>query len=192
MELNITKVNALIIGLFIFLIMFTGCTAKYSPAIEVSIGTSNTTTTIPTISPDLSDSEIVKAGVLRYFTYKSFYGLPSSAGIIPENATLTKLATENANNGVHSLKIKGNTPEEAIKVFETYEDENFGDSAAFWQHNWHVSGSAIYGVGVSNNYRDQYNICIVFATPQKSTTNITPDGAYVLVEHPDDITYLWS
>jgi hypothetical protein len=185
------KVNIILIGLIIIAIISAGCSTKYSPTIEVSLGGGETQTTTPTETPT-SDIGIVKAGVLNYFMYKSMYGLPAKAGILSENITMQNLAIQNAKQGLHSLKIKSSSPEKAVIIFETYEADRIGDTITFWQHNSNVSGgTGSYGIGVYKN-ADYYNICIVFTTPQKPTTEVDSNGVYVLIEHPNIIEYLWS
>lgn len=186
------KVNILgiiTIGIIITMVIGAGCSTKYSPTIEVSLGGGEQTPT-PTEAPT-SDIGIVKAGVLNYFMYESMYGLPAKAGVLSENATMQNLAIQNAKQGLHSLKIKSESPEKAVMIFEAYETDRIGDTITFWQHNSNVSGSGSYGIGVYKN-ADYYNICIVFTTPQKPTTEADSNGAYVLIEHPDVIEYLWS
>jgi hypothetical protein len=178
------------IGIIIFMVIGAGCSTKYSPTIEVSLG-GGTQTTTPTEVPT-TDIGIVKAGVLNYFMYKSMYGLPSKAGILSENTTMQNLAIKNAKQGLHSLKIKSSSPEKAVTIFEAYETDRIGDTITFWQHNSNVSGgTGSYGIGVYKD-ADYYNICIVFTTPQKPTTEVDSNGAYILIEHPDVIDYLWS
>ena len=190
MVLITTKVNIILIGLIIIAIISSGCSTKYSPTIEVSLG-GGVQTPVPTEIPT-SDIEIVKAGVLNYFMYKSMYGLPSKAGILSENITMQNLAIKNAKQGTHSLKIKSSSPEKAVMIFEAYETDRVIDTITFWQHNSNISGgTGSYGIGVYKN-ADYYNICIVFTTPQKPTTEVDSNGAYVLIEHPDVIEYLWS
>jgi hypothetical protein len=183
------KVNIILIGLIVIAIISAGCSTKYSPTIEVSLGGGEQTPT-PTEIPT-SDIGIVKAGVLNYFMYKSMYGIPAKAGILSENITMQNLAIKNAKQGLHSLKIKSSSPEKAVMIFEAYEADRVGDTITFWQHNSNVSGSGSYGIGVYKD-ADYYNICIVFTTPQKPTTEVDSNGAYVLIEHPDVIDYLWS
>jgi hypothetical protein len=193
MVLIMMKVNILgiiTIGIIIFMVISAGCSTKYSPTIEVSLG-GGTQTTTPTEVPT-SDVGIVKAGVLNYFMYKSMYGLPSKAGILSENITMQNLAIKNAKQGLHSLKIKSSSPEKAVTIFEAYETDRIGDTITFWQHNSNVSGgTGSYGIGVYKD-ADYYNICIVFTTPQRPTTETDSNGAYILIEHPDVIDYLWS
>jgi hypothetical protein len=188
MKVNILGIIA--IGIIITMVIGAGCSTKYSPTIEVSLG--GGTPEITPIEVPTSDVGIVKAGVLNYFMYKSMYGLPSKAGILAENITMQNLAIKNAKQGLHSLKIKSSSPEKAVTIFEAYETNRVGDTITFWQHNSNVSGgTGSYGIGVYKD-ADYYNICIVFTTPQKPTTEVDSNGAYVLIEHSDVIDYLWS
>jgi hypothetical protein len=188
--MNANVIGVIAIGIIITMVISAGCSTKYSPTIEVSLG-GGTQEVTPTEVPT-TDIDIVKAGVLNYFMYKSMYGLPSKAGILSENITMQNLAIKNAKQGLHSLKIKSPSPEKAVTIFEAYEADHITDTITFWQHNSNISGgTGSYGIGVYKD-ADYYNICIVFTTPQKPTTEVDSNGAYILIEHPDVIDYLWS
>jgi hypothetical protein len=135
---------------------------------------------------------MVKKAVGNYFmpTYSLGYREIYYGGIIQENESLLTLATENAKKGIRSLKIIGNTPDEAISTFSAYEREHNSKDRFFDLVN-SQPGSPSYAMGIYKE-KNEYRICIVASKIIPATANVTDSGAYRLIEHPDRIDYLWG
>jgi hypothetical protein len=108
------------------------------------------------------------------------------------NDSLSEIAMAYAKNGTNSFKISGNTPDEAINVFETFESQhyNYWVSTHWLASNQHDHPGASYGIAVYKT-GNQYNVSVVYNTPQPVTT-VYHNGTNTLYYPPDVMSYLWS
>ena len=187
---SITKI-LLVLGICGILVLVSGCTKSDTTHFcyegdtrEFCLIPTFTPTVTPTPVP-MTDEDTVRTGVIGFFK-SSAYSFPG------ENETLSGIALQNAISGTHSLKVIGETPEEALDVFRLYEWDCGGVNCFYmpkdlfnleWKNN-------AYGIGVYKT-GNQYNISIVYPYSVPDSTEVTDSGAYQLVKHQDKIEYLW-